>query len=208
MRIVKRIILWIVTIIILLLIISMFLKRKVRIERSVIINAPSEVIFNYVNNLKNWEQWSPWHQKDPNMTIVYEGPESGVKAKFTWDSKNLKLGKGVLLIKDVKTNELINMELTIGGLKPAETAFAFEKNDNGTKVTWYINLDMGKNNPIGKYKSVFAEKRVGKEFEKGLATLKELVEKLPAKNVSNDSLNIIKPKVADTSSSIQLNKNP
>jgi effector-binding domain-containing protein len=190
MRIIKRIVAWIATVIILLLIISFFLKRKVYIEGSVIINTPTEVIFEEVNTLKNWEKWSPWHQKDPNMTIVYEGPESGVKAKFSWESKNTKLGKGILIITDVKPNELIAMELKFGNLKPAVTAFAFEKNEKGTKVTWSINIDMGKNNPIGKYKSLFVEKRVGKDIEKGLASLKEIVEKKP-KKTSDEAMKVI-----------------
>ncbi|MDI6779724.1 MAG: hypothetical protein QME25_05970 [Bacteroidota bacterium] len=42
--------------------------------------------------LNHWEKWSPWHEKDPKMVIVYERPTAGSGAIYKWDSKNPEVG--------------------------------------------------------------------------------------------------------------------
>ena len=39
-----------------------------RVERSIVIAAPPEAVFVQVNDLHNWNAWSPWAKRDPNMT--------------------------------------------------------------------------------------------------------------------------------------------
>ena len=88
----------ILAIIIVLLVASFFLPKHIHIERSVFIKAPAEVVFNQINVLKNWEEWSPWHQIDTTMLITYTGPEGGIGSAYEWKSDNRNAGKGKLTI--------------------------------------------------------------------------------------------------------------
>ena len=41
------------------------------VKRSKLIKAPVSVIFNNVNDYKNWKSWGPWHEDDPSIAETY-----------------------------------------------------------------------------------------------------------------------------------------
>jgi len=53
-----------------------------KVTRSATIAAPPEAVFAQVNDLHNWEAWSPWAKLDPAARNSYEGPPAGVGAAF------------------------------------------------------------------------------------------------------------------------------
>ena len=53
-----------------------------RIEKKTVINAPPEKIAGFINDFRSWTAWSPYEHKDPNMQKTYDGPASGVGAKY------------------------------------------------------------------------------------------------------------------------------
>ena len=73
---------------------GMTLSGESHLERSIIVNAPVEKVFNAVNTFKNTKEWSPWSKMDPNIIIVYSGPESGLGAKYDWESEDENIGVG------------------------------------------------------------------------------------------------------------------
>jgi hypothetical protein len=56
-----------------------------RLERSAVMKAPPDKVFAHLNNLKRWNEWSPWAKKDPAMSQTYSGPETGVGAAQAWN---------------------------------------------------------------------------------------------------------------------------
>jgi hypothetical protein len=149
------------------------------IERSILIKANAERIFDHINNLKAWEAWTPYNQ-DADMTKSYTGPESGPTATFTWDSKG-KAGKGSMEIIESIPSTKVGIDLKM--IKPFQVVnkveFLLEPHNDLTKVTWR----MQHNEPypakvIGIFMSM--DKMVGRDFEIGLARLKNIVENEPA----------------------------
>ena len=159
-------------------VIAYLLPRKIRVERSMVMNAPIEVVFNEVNTLKQWEKWTVWDRIDSAMAKKYEGPEMGANAKFSWESNNHKVGKGAMTIKHGVPNDSISVELAFGEMTPSMAYFKFSKEEKGTKVSWAMEMDMGMN-PIARYFGLFMDKMLGPDFEGGLANMKEIVEKMP-----------------------------
>ena len=152
-----------------------------RVTRSAAILAPAGTVFEQVNNLHNWEEWSPWAKLDPNAKNSYEGPAEGVGAAFAW-SGNSKVGEGRMSITKSQPNELVifNLEF-IKPFKATNTAeFTFKTNADQTIVTWSM---FGKNNFMGKLMGLFinCDKMCGRLFEKGLSQMKTLAESLVAK---------------------------
>lgn len=147
-----------------------------RYERSTLISTSPERIFPYLNNTRKASEWSPWEKHDPDMKKVYAGPEEGVGAKFAWDG-NKNVGAGNLEIIRSVPNEIVVMDLEF--LRPFKASnkaeYILEPQAGGTLVTWAM---YGPNTFIGKLMSVFinCDKMCGREFEKGLATLKLLTE--------------------------------
>ncbi|WPC05984.1 SRPBCC family protein [Pseudomonas benzenivorans] len=146
------------------------------VERSVSVAAPPEAVFAQVNDLRNWERWSPWAKRDPAMQKSYEGPPAGVGAVYRW-AGNKEVGEGSMTLVESRPNQSIRIRLVF--LKPFqasnEAQFQFAPEGEGTRVTWSMS---GSNNFMAKAMHLVMDmdKMVGGDFEQGLAQLRTLVE--------------------------------
>jgi effector-binding domain-containing protein len=167
----------------LLIVVGFMLPGKTHVERSLVIKASAEPVFQQVNTLKNWEKWSPWHQIDPKMKLAYEGPEAGVGAKYIWTSNDDQVGNGTLTIKESTPNQFIKTAMDFGEMGTGFANYKFETVADGTKVTWSMDSncdDMPWQYYLpSKYMCLFMDGLVGKDFEKGLNNLKKVVESQP-----------------------------
>ena len=147
-----------------------------RISRDLVINASPQELFPYINNSKKMNDWMPWKESDPGLQMEYSGPEEGVGAKSSWDSKG-KMGTGNAIVVEATLNNSVKSQLTY--LKPMEMSQLAEVSltpvDGGTRVTWSVDM---KNGFVFKLFGVIMnmDKMVGGEFEKGLGNLKRLAE--------------------------------
>jgi hypothetical protein len=150
---------------------------KFRIERSIAIAAPPERAFVQVNDFRNWVGWSPWEKMDPAMKKTFAGAPAGAGAIYSWVG-NSKVGEGRMTIERSEEPTIVGLKLEF--LKPWQatnaTTFSFVAAEGGTKVTWAME---GENRTFGA--KAFAvvmnmDKLVGRDFERGLASLKTLAE--------------------------------
>jgi hypothetical protein len=147
-----------------------------RIVRSATISAPAPAVFAQVNDFHNWEAWSPWAKLDPAAKTTFEGSSAGIGAIFRW-AGNKEVGEGSMTITESRPSDLIRIKLEF--LRPfaaSNTAeFTFRPEGNQTDVTWSME---GQNNFIAKAVCLFMnmDKMVGGQFEKGLASMKSVVE--------------------------------
>lgn len=146
-------------------------------QRSMLMNAPREKIFDLLIDYHNWAKWSPYEHKDPNMKRTYSGAESGVGAKYAW-AGNDEVGEGNMEILQAKRPTRINIGLHF--IKPFQgdndVVFSMVPQGEQTEVTW----SMTGNNPfMCKLMSTFMdiEKMCCDDFTKGLTNLKAQVEK-------------------------------
>lgn len=167
-----------VGIIILAVLIAYLLPRHIHVERSAVITASPEVVFEQVNVLKNWEKWSPWHRIDPKMEIIYSGPEAGAGAAYAWSSTDPSAGQGKLTITESIPYSLIITEIDFMERGTAASQYTFKPAEDGTLLTWSMDTDMG-NNPVARYFGLFMNKLLGKDFEKGLQNIQEVVNSIP-----------------------------
>lgn len=148
------------------------------VERSLTVNATPESIYPHVNNYRNWAAWSPWEKVDPNMKRTYSGADSGVGAKYAWVG-NGDVGEGDMEIVESSPSK-INIKLHF--IKPFEdtstATFTMQPEGAATKVTWAMD---GASPFMSKVMQVFMSMDAccGKEFEKGLASLKTVSETSP-----------------------------
>lgn len=147
-----------------------------RVTRSATMNASAAAVFEQVNDLYKWNAWSPWAKLDPAAKNSFEGPPSGTGAIMRW-AGNHKVGEGSMTITDSRPSEFVKFRLVfLKPFKATNTAeFAFKSAGNQTTVTWSM---YGKNNFMGKAMGLImnCNKMVGGQFEKGLASMKSIVE--------------------------------
>ena len=173
----KKIGLSLLAAVVLLAVVSFFLPSTVKVERSTVVKASAETVFNQVNTFKAWEGWSPWKEQDPQMTNEYSGSESGAGAVSSW--KSPKMGDGTQTIVASTPYSTITTELDFNrGNKPT-CNWKFEETPEGTKVSWDFNVDLGMN-PIARYMGLMMNNAIGTSYEKGLDNLKKVCESMPA----------------------------
>jgi Polyketide cyclase / dehydrase and lipid transport len=147
-----------------------------RITRSNLVSAAPAVVFAQVNDLHQWEAWSPWAKMDPNAKNTFAGSAAGMGASMHW-AGNRKVGEGIMTIIESRPNELIRLKLEF--LKPFKAThsveFTFKPAGDQTSVTWSMT---GKNNFMGRTFSLVmnCDKMIGGQFEKGLAAMKSIAE--------------------------------
>lgn len=145
------------------------------ITRNRTINAPAAVIFNNVNDFKNWKSWSPWVEKEPGLQITYPEQTSGTGGSYSWVGKD---GAGNMKTLATSPYDSISQEMQFGDFPPSKAYWKFEKAENGTDVTWGMKSE---NIPfmLKFYAAISGgmDKMVGPDFERGLEKLDSMVVK-------------------------------
>ena len=149
------------------------------VQRAAAVRAPAERIFPLISNFHQWVNWSPWENKDPAMKRTYSGAESGKGAVYAWDG-NKNVGSGRVEILDASSPSKIVIKLDFfkpfEGHNTAEFTIQPERDAATTNITWVMH---GPAPFMSKVMQVVMnlDKMIGKDFEAGLANLKELTEK-------------------------------
>lgn len=181
----KKILIGLVVVLVVLIAVIASRPAEFEIKRSLLINAPAEVVFAQVDNFKAWNGWSPWDKRDPAMKRTYGDTPSGKGATYHWVGNN-EVGEGRMTITDAKPNEHIGIDLEFIKPFPAKnrTDFHFTPTGTGTTVNWVMT---GKNDFMGKAFSMVMDmdKMVGPDFEAGLAQMKTVSEVAAAKAASD-----------------------
>ncbi len=175
MRILRNILIGLVVLIAALAAGAYLLPRNVIVEREITIDAAPEDVFPHINSLQAFSEWSPWSDRDPDMTVSYSGPETGVGNVMEWQSDQPDVGNGRQEIVAVSENEEVRTTLDFGAMGTAEAWWILADANGGTTVTWGLDADMG-NNPMGRWMGLMMDGLVGADYDTGLANLKTLIE--------------------------------
>ncbi|MBO6607606.1 SRPBCC family protein [Psychroserpens sp.] len=145
-------------------------------ERHKVINAPAEVVYQTVNEFKEWPRFSPWLEQDTLAKITYGERTSGSQANYSWNGDILGVGSMTTL----QTVENASIDQRIDFVEPFETSsnvnWSFEPQANGTKVTWSMS---GEQDFMTKMYVAFKgtiEENTGPNFERGLFKLDSIVQ--------------------------------
>lgn len=145
-------------------------------EKSIVINAPKEKVWQQISSMKAFNQWNPWMKLDKTMKITYTGNSGEVGDKYCWDSKNDDAGAGCQEIKELVLNEKQKTEMIF--MKPFEgqatSEIVLSPEGNSTKVVWTMDTEQ---DPMMKIMRPIMDYQMGKSYDEGLNNLKALLEK-------------------------------
>ncbi len=167
----------VVALIVLIIVLSFIAPKNYDVSRTIILNKPLPEVFQYLKSLKNQDNWSPWAEKDPNMSKTFTGVDGEVGCVSSWVG-NKEVGEGEQELTGIVENEIIESQLRF--LKPFKsTSNAYLKVEavsEGTKVIWGFS---GENKFPVTIMMLFMnmDKAIGKDFEYGLNKLKGILEK-------------------------------
>lgn len=174
MKIIKKILLVIVSLIALVLIIALFAPKEYGGKSEIVINKPQQEVYDYIKFLKNQDNYGTWHKMDPAMKKSYEGTDGTVGFTYKWESEKWMVGKGKQVISNLDGQ---NMEsnLFFEGMEdnPAKSVISTTgQGPNQTLVKWNVS---GKSPYPWNFMNLFFN--MDKDFEEGLQNLKTELEK-------------------------------
>ncbi len=172
MKALKLTVMIIVVIVILLLIIPIFLSNTVTVSQTQCIKTSPQTVFNQVNEIKNWEHWSPF-TNDSTMIITYFGPDMGVGAGYRW--KGEKMGKGSLTIEKSEPYKLIKNKLDFGPQGKVIGTWNFNQQGDSICVTWSIKL-LDLKYPFGRWLGLMMKSGMKPMLKKSLQKMKTYTE--------------------------------
>lgn len=129
----KKILLGLAVVVVVFVIVVATRPTDFRVVRSTTIAAAPDAVFPHLNDLKKWQEWSPWAKLDPKCKNTFEGPVAGPGAKFSWAGNN-DVGVGSMTITESKSPESVRIKLAF--LKPMEgdsdVVFTLKPEGSGT----------------------------------------------------------------------------
>jgi len=167
----------ILSIVIIFLGLGLIAPKDYFVERSIMIDAPIDVVFEQVKYWENWSAWSPWAEHDSTMTVTVEGVDGTVGSKYVWVGDEEITGTGEMTNTGITDNKVINYHLHF--LKPWESEsegyLKVQEVDGKTRAMWGFYGDMKFPwNVFLLFQSM--EKMMAPDFDRGLVLLKEIAE--------------------------------
>jgi len=177
MKILKRIIIWLLVLITLLIVVAYILPGSYKVERSILIKGDVNTIYSMACDFNNWDYWTPWTaEDDPTATEEIIG-NCEVGAVHRWDGE--EMGKGEMMITEMVPQQMINWDLKFEDFSEKMIiGMFFEPEGDDWVVTWTAEGELGYN-PLYRYYGLMIDSDLGADYEKGLQQLKEFCEALP-----------------------------
>lgn len=156
--------------------ISRFFSPTYTVVSSTIVNQPLDTTFNYLSNIKNWEQWSLWNKSLDSTLILFYNKRYDTLGARQYLSGEI-LGKGFIEITHYNKNKELAYRLTLReGEITANGRFQFKSiNSQQTEISWIDTGNVG-NNPIKRYMIPMVTKGTAQSFNEGLARIKVQLE--------------------------------
>ena len=135
------------------------------VKRSRFIPADPEVVFNDLNDYRNWADWGPWYEQDSTIVATYADNTVGVGGSYSWTSMD---GEGEMRRLVSAPNERIESEIlfkTPFGDMGSEVYWILEKKEEGTDLTWGMKGEMPF---MTRFMASSMEEQMGPMQERGL----------------------------------------
>ncbi|MEM9721475.1 MAG: SRPBCC family protein [Bacteroidota bacterium] len=174
-----------------LLVLVFVAPTEMRVERSIKIDAPSDLVFPEISSFSQMDNWSPWAKLDPEMQKEIVGEDGRVGSTYKWSGNEL-VGKGQQTFTEIDPGKGVKTKINF--VEPWESeANAFinlKAGEADTEVVWGFVSDVPKPMNVMNFFMDFS-KEVGNDYDKGLKALKEYVEKKASKYVGGYMINEI-----------------
>jgi effector-binding domain-containing protein len=161
----------------LLLLIAAFLPKEYQLEKEVLVDASPAQVYPFVQTFEKRGEWYPWYRRDPNMERSLEGPDGEVGTISNWKGDPETVGSGSQKLVRLEENRRVETEISF--TEPFESqarSYVDLEGEGGkTRVAWGFESRFPF--PMNALIAVMGlESAVGKDYEEGLAKLKEVVE--------------------------------
>lgn len=142
---------------------------KTHIDKSIVINAPIEKVYEIIGDFHHWNRWSPWLIMDEKAKVNVR--EDG--KYYEWDGEFV--GSGNMTITSEEANKVVHIDLLF--LKPwkskSKVTFQLKQEGDAVRLHWIMDGSL----PFFMFwMKKMMEAFVGMDFERGLMMAKDVAE--------------------------------
>ena len=144
------------------------------VKRSRVVHAHPKVVFNDLNDYKNWAAWGPWYEEDSTLVATYSDNTIGEGGSYFWTGKD---GGGTMNTLKVEKSKSLDQEIifkTPFGDMKSDVYWTLEKVKGGTNLTWGMKGEMGF---FSRWMASSMEDNIGPMEERGLELFDENIQK-------------------------------
>lgn len=163
-------------IITLLLIIALFMPKQHFVKREIVINAPSQKVFDFVKFLKNQDAFNKHAMAGGDRNKEYKGTDGTVGYIYAWKGDK-SAGQGEKEIKNIVEGKKVEMEIRFTKPMKVSATIVMETEslpNSQTRVTWSNGGIL--NYPVNAFIPLM-KKSVIRDMDASLSNLKNILEK-------------------------------
>jgi carbon monoxide dehydrogenase subunit G len=152
------------------LVVGLLLPGRWEVERSVLVAAPPEAVFSWLDDPHRWDAWAPMGDVESS----FSGPERGSGATRSWDDPEMGDGRFTILATQADREVQYRVEVQ-GGSLITQGTLRLVPEGTGTRVTWAEVGDFGPNPLLG-YTALGMDRMQGNQMDNALRRLADLAE--------------------------------
>lgn len=146
---------------------------RFHVQRSAVIHADPQTVFERIADFGTWTSWSPWLLAEPDARVAVSEHPSAQGATYAWEGE--VVGAGEMEHLQLESPKRIEDEIRF--LKPfkstSQVRFDLQPVEDATRVTWHMH---GALPWFMFWMTPAMEGYIGMDYERGLKMLKELIE--------------------------------
>ncbi len=167
---------------VLFLVVGVVLPSSRSLSESVETNRRISIVFDTINSLRRFDDWSAISAYDPAAQLNISGPEEGVGARVDYVSDVDRVGEGSWEITESEPDRRVAFAVDNSDLgSNKRTAFTLTptgRNNRNVEITQTYNVDYGWN-LFGRYSGLYVSRSVGDQMKLGLGRLTNILAAVP-----------------------------
>ena len=177
---------------VLIVVIGMLLPSHGHVERSVEVSSPVRQIYDSINTLRRFPEWSGERRLDPQMKIEFAGPREGIGAEVRWDG-NESVGKGGLKIVSTDLDSQVKMAVEdsyAGTNKSYTIRLEPAQNAKTTRIFWSYDVDYGWD-LMARYAGLYIHGAPDANVQASLSNMAAMLAAFPNVDYKNQEIKVV-----------------
>ncbi|MBN8482853.1 MAG: polyketide cyclase [Xanthomonadales bacterium] len=177
---------------VLVVVIGVLLPSHGHVERSVEVSNPVRQIYDSLNTLRRFPEWSAERRLDPQLNMEFEGPREGVDAGVRYSGNEL-VGKGSLKIVSSDPDSQVKMavENHFAGTDKSYT-IRIEPSQSGktARIFWSYDVDYGWN-LLWRYAGLYIHGAPDANVQAALGNLSAMLASFPNVDYKDQDIKVV-----------------
>ena len=146
---------------------------RFHVQKSTLIQADPQRVFDVVSDFDTWTTWSPWLCSEPNAKVTVSADSDSVGSLYAWEGE--LVGAGEIEHRRLESGRLIEDEIRFS--KPfkstSQVKFELSARDGHTELTWHMEGSL----PFFLFwMKGMMQTMIGMDYDRGLRMVKDLIE--------------------------------